>query len=320
MFDIVTFGSATLDVFVPYNNRLELLKKGSKESPFLPLGEKLEGVKIAFRSGGGGANTAATFANQGLDVAYCGMVGDDYAGDFILDDLKKSRVNKNFVFRTTEKTTSCSVIFTGKRGKVILPYRGATRCLDIKDIPLKKLKSKWFYLAPLSGKLRKSFLRIIDFAKKNNIKVVLNPSKYQLQSSVIRKAFKRTDILILNQEEASFLTGISIKKEELILKKINQWTRGICIITKGREGSVVSDGEFLYTSSALKKKTIDETGAGDSFGAGFVAHYMKTADIVSAIQFATANSAANLGEMGAKEGILKKEAKWEKVKVKKEPI
>jgi len=320
MFDIITFGSATLDVFVPYNKRLDLFTKNKKISPFLPLGEKLEGVKISFYSGGGGVNTAATFANQGFKVAYCGMVGNDFAGKFVLDDVKRSKISQRFIFKTEEKITSSSVILTGEKGKVVLPYRGAARCLDVQDIPLDKLKARWFYLAPLSGKLRNSFFRIIRFAKKNNIKVFLNPSKYQLKSPVIKKAIKQADILMLNQEEASLLTGVSFKKEKLIFQRINHWVKGIFIMTRGRKGSIVSDGEFLYTAPVLKKKIVDETGTGDSFGAGFVANYMKTSNIISAIQFATANSAANLEKMGAKEGILKGGESYKKVKVQKVKI
>jgi len=140
------------------------------------------------------------------------------------------------------------------------------------------------------------------------------------KSSVIKKAIKRADVLMLNQEEASFLTGVSFKKEKLIFEKINQWVKGIFIMTRGKKGSIVSDGEFLYTAPVLKRKTIDETGTGDSFGAGFLANYMKTSDIVSSIQFATANSAANLERMGAKEGILEAGENWKKVKVKRVKI
>ncbi len=59
----------------------------------------------------------------------------------------------------------------------------------------------------------------------------------------------------------------------------------------------------------------DETGAGDSFASGFVAEYIKTGDIISSIQFATANSSANLKKIGAKEGLLKKGQKFTKIKV-----
>ncbi len=321
MFDVITFGSATLDVFVPYDKRIDLVKKGKKISPFLPLGEKMEGVKIDFYPGGGGINSAASFAKQGLKVAYCGSIGSDYAGQFVLNDLSKSKISKKFILKTDQKITNCSVIFTGEEGKVILPYRGASSLLHIQEIPLEKMKNaEWFYLSPLSGKLRRGFYKIIRFANDNNIKVFLNPSKYQLQSSIIKKAIKRVDVLMLNQEEASLLTQTSFKKEKLIFKKLDQWVKGVCIMTKGKKGSIVSDGEYLYEASIIKRKIVDETGTGDAFGSGFVFQYMKTSNIQESIQFATANAAANVGVMGAKEGVLSKNDNWRKVKVRKKKL
>ncbi len=319
MFDVVTFGSACLDVFVFYTKTVLSNKKNLK-GVFLPLGEKLEGADILLRSGGGGGNVAATFVSQGLKVAFCGKVGDDFAGKFILDELSKFKVNKSFILKTTKKRTNCSVIFTGKEGKTIIPYRGASGDLSIKEIPLKKLKAKWFYLAPLSGKLKKDFLKIINFAKKENIKIAFSPGKSQMTGSEIKKALKKVDIFILNQEEASLLTGISSLKEKSIFKKIDEWTEGICIMTKGRKGVSVSDGKFVYKAPALKIKVIDETGAGDSFGSGFVSEYIKTGKIDLAIQFATANAAANIEELGAKEGILKKGKSWKKGVVNKKRL
>ncbi len=321
MLEVITFGSAALDVFVPYNKKLDLFKKDERKSPFLPLGMKLESVEIDFFPGGGGFNGAATFSNQGIKVAYCGTIGEDFAGQFILEELKKSGINSNFVFQTNQKKTNCSVIFTGKEGKAILPYRGASKCLKFKDIPLDNFKnSKWFYLAPLSGELEEDFIKIIDFAKENNIKTFLNPGKQQLKSSTIKEAIKKVDVLMMNQEEASFLTKIPFKKEKEIFKEVNQLVNGLFIMTQGKEGSLASDGQFLYKAPILEAEIVDETGTGDSFGAGFVSSYLKNSDIELALQFAMANSAANLKEMGAKEGILQKDDNWSKVKIEKEKL
>jgi sugar/nucleoside kinase (ribokinase family) len=320
MFKVVTFGSATLDVFVPYNNRLEIIQKQNKKSPFLSLGKKLEGVDIKFYPGGGGFNGAANFKSQGLEVAYCGTIGQDFAGQFVQNELNRLGINTDFVFKVDERT-NCSVIFTGKEGKSILPYRGASKFLKFKDIPLEKIKSaEWFYLAPLSGELTEDFIKIIDFAKENNIKVFLNPSKQQLSSSVIEEAIGKVDVLMLNQEESSFLTKIDFAKEREIFEKIDNLTKGIFIMTQGAKGSLASDGNFLYRAPILEAEIIDETGTGDSFGSGFVSEYMKSNNIELALQFAMANSAANLEEMGAKEGILKEGDNWEKVEIKKEKI
>ena len=231
--------------------------------------------------------------------------------------MARFNINSSFVSTTQKRPTSSSVIFISPIGKVILPYRGASRFLDIKDLPFKELKAKWFYVAPLSGSSVNNFSKLIDFAKKNNIKVAINPSKYQLAEPGFKKNLKDVDILLLNREEASFLTKITFKQEKRVFLALNKLTKGICIMTKNNKGALASDGKAIYSVPILPVKVVDSTGAGDSFGAGFVSEIIRGKDIVQALQFATANAAANLTEIGGKDGVLKSGAKWKKVKVKK---
>jgi len=131
----------------------------------------------------------------------------------------------------------------------------------------------------------------------------------------LERILEKIDILILNREEASLLTKIPYQREKEIFKKLGKLVRGICIMTKGEKGVVVLDGKYLYKADALKIKLIDSTGAGDSFNAGFLSAFIKTGDIVSAIQLGIANSASNLQKLGAKDGLLDKNQKFKKVKV-----
>ena len=66
MYDIITFGSASQDVFLKSKKFLPVLGKifATGKGICLPLGSKIEIGDIFFTSGGGGTNTAATFANQ----------------------------------------------------------------------------------------------------------------------------------------------------------------------------------------------------------------------------------------------------------------
>jgi len=130
---------------------------------------------------------------------------------------------------------------------------------------------------------------------------------------------KKVDVLILNQEEASFLTKIPFNKEKEIFRKIDKFCPGIAIMTKGPLGVVVSDGRYIYKAKALKTKAIDMTGAGDAFASGFISGLIKKkGNIEYAIQLGTANSAACLKEFGAKKGLLVNNQKFEKVKIFKE--
>jgi len=324
MFDIITFGSATQDIYLKSEKFLPVSGKNftTGKGICLPLGAKIEVEDIFFTSGGGGTNTAATFANQGFKVAYCGMVGNDNFGDLIINEVKKYGIDTSLIKKTEKTPTNIAVLLMQPgKDRTILVYRGASDLLEKKDIPWDKIKkTKWVYLAPFAGKLTESTEELIAFAKKNKIKVALNPGYNQLtlREPVLRKILKGVDVLILNREEASLLTKIPYQKEKEIFKKIDELTPGIAIMTKGGDGVTVSDGKNLYCAKSLGMKLVDGTGAGDAFGSGFVSGLIKKNDIVYAIQLAMANSSFAITKIGAKEGILRKNQPWPKIKVLKE--
>jgi len=327
MFDIITFGSATWDIFLR-PEKFQIVKNKrfiTSKGICFNLGSKVNIKDIYFSSGGGGTNTAATFSKQGFKVAYCATVGDDIAGKEIIGELRKLGIDIQFVFKTKLKPTNHSVVLSGglKRDRTILVYQGASELLGKKDISWKKLKTKWFYLAPLSGKLCRMTEDVVSFAYKNKIKIVFNPGNCQLSlsSETLKRILKKVDILILNQEEASLLTKIPYQKEKEIFKKIDELCSGIAIMTKGPRGAVVSDGKRLYRAGILDIKVIDRTGAGDSFGSGFVSAFIRSnGSIEKAVQLATANAGSCLKGWGAKSGLLKKETKFKNVKIKKEKV
>lgn len=318
MFDIITFGSATEDIVIK-PKQLTNLKycKTSDEGVCFPFGSKVDVDQMMFNSGGGGTNTAATFALQGLKTAYCGMVGSDISGQEIIKELKNLKIDTRFVIKTDKKLTNHSiVILSNDQDRSILAYRGAAELLDNKTIPWKKLKTKWIYLAPLSGLLCDNFEALVDFAFKNKIKVAANPGLAQLSLPRFAKIAEKIDVLFLNQEEASFLTKIPLEQEREIFAKIDALCPGIAVMTKGADGVLVSDGKVVYSAKPNSGRVVvDSTGAGDSFASGFLSEFMRTSDIEKSIQLGMANSEGCLSEVGAKHGLLKKGQEFKKVEV-----
>jgi ribokinase len=332
MYDIITFGSAAQDIhlkskaFKVVEDKKDFM---SGEGICLNLGSKIDIDDIIFTSGGGGTNTAATFAKQGFKTAFYGSIGVDSAGLEIIRELKLLGIDTKFIVKNKEKHTNYSIIISSTGDlpaqagdRTILVYRGASELLRKENIKFKKLKTKWIYLAPLGDLLCDSFEEIVNYAYEHNIKVAVNPSKQQLSlpKDVLRNVFQKINILFLNQEEASFLTKIPFEEEQNIFKKINEICSGIVVMTKGKDGVVASDGAYLYSASAdQNKKIVDTTGAGDSFAAGFLSDYIRyEGDIEKAVQLGIANSEANLLEIGAKTGILNKDSEFNRVFVAKE--
>lgn len=325
MYDIITFGSATIDIFLKPRGFKILKGKDfiTLKGICFPMGSKIEIDDFHTFIGGGGTNTAATFAKQGFNVAYCGSIGDDLAGQEIINELKRTGIDSQLVFKTKEKKTNHSVVITAlkaREDRTILVYRGASEVLGKEHIPWDKLEAKWFYLAPLSGKLCELFGEIVDFAKNKGAKVAANPglSQLSLPSKKLGPILKKIDILILNQEEASFLTKIPFQKEKEIFKKIDILCPGIVIMTKGEKGAVVADGKNMYSAKSPKIKVADRTGAGDSFASGFISEFiLSDGNIEKAVQLAIANSSSCLKGLGAKNGLLKRGESFERVRVEK---
>ncbi len=325
MFQVVTFGSAIWDIFIR-DKELNCNKKDgslSETNICFPLGSKIDIDEIHFFSGGGGSNSAVTFSYQGIKTSYCGMLGLDPAGDEIIKELEKNKINTSLIQRTSKKSTNHSFILSiPNKDRTILVYRGASESLSNQEIPWEKIKRNivkngWFYLAPLSGKLSKSFENIVDFASNNKIKVAVNLGNDQLamEKKKLIKILKKTDVLIINQEEAAILSGIEKNKESDIFKKVVSFYPGIFVMTKGSKGALISFNKKTYSVGIMKSKVVDRTGAGDSFGAAFVSGIIHNYSVEHSIQLASANSTSCLTKWGAKNGLLKKGDHFKKIKV-----
>jgi len=331
MFDIVTFGSATRDLFVKSKSFeiLENKKFATNKGLCFSLGSKINLDDIFFATGGGGTNTAVSFTKQGFKTAYVGKIGKDPGGKAIKEELKELGI-KEFITEDKIKKTPYSIILSiSNKGRTILNYQGASHELDKKEIPFKKLKAKWFYISGLSGKSAKTLIPIINFAKKNKIKIALNPGAAQLSLGLkgLKTILPIIDILILNQEEAACLTKLPFKKEKEIIKKLliqNKPTLNknkIIIMTRGPKGVIVSNGKEIFKAGIFKeKKHLDRTGAGDAFGSGFTAGFIRTNKIKEGIRLGSANGTSILEYLGAKNGILSKNdflrnKRWGKLKI-----
>lgn len=325
MYDIVTFGSAGWDVFMKSKNIRTISDKNfvSNKGVCFNLGSKIDIEEMHSFSGGGGTNTAATFALQGFKTAFCGMVGKDLTGEQIIEELNNYGIDTSLVLVNNSQITNYSVILktADAKDRTILVYRGASEFLSKENIDWEKIKdAKWFYLAPLSGNLAKITKDIVNFAFENNIKVAFNPGNSQLTlpNKILLEIIKKVNILILNQEEASFLTKVSYDCEGEIFRKIDEICPAIAIMTKGPQGVTVADGKYLYSAPGIGENIVDSTGAGDAFGSGFISGFIqKKGDIEHAIKLGLNNSTSCIQKWGAKEGLLKKGQKAEGVKIRK---
>jgi len=307
-YDVVAFGSAVLDVFLKSPDFRLMKTKGAftTQSLVIPYGIKSEVSDLVITPGGGGTNTAVGFARLGLKSAVVARCGWDFTGKIIRQEIKKEKVTDEFLVQVEGEKTDYSTILIGSDGnRTILVYRGGTR-LESSLIDFKKLNSFWFYIASLEGNLD-LLQRLIDFAQKNHIKVVLNPGQDEIeQKEELLKLAKKVDVFNVNQEEAGRLTGLSLREKEAFQKLAQTLPRTMVMVTEGEKGvkvNVPQKGQIIM--AGFKVKMVDQTGAGDGFGSGFIGGLAKGLEIEKALKLGVANGASVVTKIGAKEGLIR---------------
>lgn len=309
MFEIITFGSATWDIYLKMEKEhlLKTDKVNSGVAVGFDLGAKIDINDMYFSFGGGGMNTAQTFKKQGFSVAYCGSVGSDIPGKEIISEMESRGIGTEFIQKNEKPTNNSIILLSPDNERTVLAYRGASEDLNKEEILWGDMSPSWFYLAPLSGKLSDLTEDIVDFAKKNKIKVAVNLGNSQivLGKEKLEPIIKKADVLLLNLEEAALLTGVDKKDEMGIMRELNSIHPGINTVTKGPDGVLVSEQDVLIEASSCKVKVVDKTGAGDAFGSGFISGLIKSnMDLEWAIKLGIANSVSCIQIRGAVNGLL----------------
>ena len=318
LYNVITVGSNTIDTFV-YTDRVGSvsMRTVEAESRFIcyPLGSKLKVNELDFYTGGGGVNTAVCLSRLGLKVGYIGAVGKGLNGKTILKELKSEKVDFLGVVNPDKKTGYSVVLDSIERHRTILTHRGANDYIGPEDLDFNKFKAGWFHFSAMIGDSLRTLCKIAEFAIKNGSRICFNPNNYlcEKEKDLLKLILEKTSILILNDEEASYLTDKKAPKEKLVA--LRELGPEIVIITNGVHPIYCIDEKSgFYTVYPIDIQIVEVTGAGDSFSSSFLAGIIKTSDFEFALQLAIANSHSVLKHKGAKNILLTFEQAEDEIK------
>jgi len=327
MYDIITIGSGTIDVFAQAESELITIKTShdSEDLIAFPVGSKLIMEKLLFTVGGGGTNAAAAISKLGLKVSWLGKVGDDSNAQMVLDYLADEKVDGSLIVHGKGNTGYSVILDSLKHDRAILVCKGVNNDMLEKEIDFDKLRTRWFYSSSMMAQSFTTLEKIFSYAKKNGIKTMFNPSSYQAKkgSVFLSRILVDTDIIVMNKEEAELLVGCGETCDLMV--RLHKLGPGIAIITDGSAGVFVSDSKTLYTAKPPKVKVVDSTGAGDAFGSSFLAGIVRKGDIGFAMQLGIANATSVIEHYSSKHRLLswdeaRKRIKRQRIKVLKKKL
>lgn len=298
--DVVTIGSLTLDAFA-YTDRSQLLDAHtpdpSDDRIAFPLGTKIALDSLRFELGGGATNAAAVFQALGLSVAVSGKIGSDFVGDEIVHRL--SALSIGFVGERVYGSSAFSIVLDAiNHERTILAHKGASEDPLCSSIPDARL---YYVTSPGPSALEAYALRLSELRSRGT--VVFNASSYLtiLGLSVLEHLLRSVDVLICNAEEFEQLVGSDLQAG---LRSVHGLGVHIIVVTRGGEGALVSDGEFVHEAPSRKTEIAETTGAGDAFGSTFASGLLLGLDLDDVLDRALIQSASVISFPGPKNGVL----------------
>jgi ribokinase len=228
MYDVITIGSATKDVFVRSElGQIISIRDALHERELLGFeyGGKINVDRIAFATGGGSSNVACALAKLGMKVAFPGKIGKDEAGKNVLSEMEGLGVDISNHLTSETHCTGYSVVINSFEGdRTVLTYRGANAEIAEKEFPWKIIgNTRWVYLTSLRGISVTIIARLFTECRKHKVKIAWNPGSQQLAQGheALRKYLEQAEIVFLNKNEAARLTGVEPQRRYIDHDKCN---------------------------------------------------------------------------------------------------
>ncbi|MEI7641477.1 MAG: carbohydrate kinase family protein [Actinobacteria bacterium] len=270
---ILCIGDVMLDVVIRINTEVNY----GSDTP----------AKISTHGGGAAANVASWLAFSSHKVQLVSRVGDDPAGTAVMAELDKLGVQHGNIVIQGAQTGVVAVLVDKTGERTMFPESGANSGLNLSDLPaLDNVSavylSGYSLLNPASTTGVVAMVNAITSAK---IPIIFDPASVGTMNHVglasVKNILPRMDIVILNEEEAFYLTGRS--DIQLALKELNELVP-IVVIKRGSQGAIAIKRDLdSLEVSAKSANVIDTTGAGDAFAAGFIGSWIEKPDLLAAM-------------------------------------
>jgi sugar/nucleoside kinase (ribokinase family) len=275
------------DLLVVGDCNPDLLLVGSDVVPEFGQREKLvETAQLVV--GGSAAIAACGAARLGLDTAFVGAVGRDLLGTFMLDGLADRGVDVSGCGADPDRPTGITVALVRGDDRAILTAPGAIPLLTAAAIDRDLLRaSRHLHVASfhLLDGLRPGLEALVAEGQAAGLSVSLDPQGDPGggDTALLSRLAAQVDVLFVNEQEDAALDSAGCP---------------LVVVKRGPRGALARTPGGTVEAAAPAVVTVDATGAGDSFDAGFLAARLAGAGVAEALALACACGALSTRALG----------------------
>ena len=319
--DVLSVGDVVTDAFIKlFDDRAHTYANEQGKWLTMPFGQKVPFDHAEVIEGvGNAANAAVSFSKLGLKSGLISNVGEDQPGRDIISALQKRKVDTRFIHINPDKISNYHYVLWYKEERTILikheEYKYHWPRFRESDIP------KWIYFSSISkNALDKYHDYVADWLEDNpEVKFAFQPGTFQIEAGAERLSalYKRTEVLILNREEAVQVGGGDRNNMHDLINRLHDLGPKTVVVTDGPAGAYASDGNSRFKMPPYPDPAppFERTGAGDSFASTLVAALIRGNTLEGALQWAPINSMNVVQHTGAQAGLLDEKELAELLKV-----
>ncbi len=260
------------------------------------------GSKVEFRSahilpGGQVATAIAACQQWGLRTRYVGKVGDDIAAAIHRTEFERLGVEANLMTAMGCDSQQAVILVDDAGERTVLWKRDNRLTLQPEE-----LRREWITTARalhVDGHDTAAAVTAASWARDARVPVIADlDDVYPGVEALIEKV----DYLITSRDIPGRLVGDSDLRRSLPVVRSRFGCR-LAAATLGHEGVLAWDGLRFHYAPAFQVTTVDTTGAGDIFHAGFIYALLQGWALPRQLDFACAAAALNCTALGARGGI-----------------
>jgi ribokinase len=282
--------------------------------PRLPvMGETLLGAgSLKLIPGGKGANQAVALARLGAAVSMAGRVGADPFGERLLHALRSAQVDTDLLVVDQQEASGTAFIFLGPDGdNSIVVSSGANARVGEDQQQMATIREAIRQAKALVLQLEiplPTVQSLITYAHSVRTPVILNLAPAH---PLPREILQQISVLIVNETEASLLSGQRVDNEEdarIVATVLQGYGIPTVVVTLGARGAIMattrSKGMPDYIFQPAPKVTvIDTTAAGDCFVGALTVALTEDQPPAEALRFAVYASSLKVTRFGAQSGL-----------------
>jgi ribokinase len=268
-------------------------------------GETILGGDFLMNPGGKGANQAVAAARLGGDVTFIARTGNDMFGKRAVELYKKEGINTKFITTDEKEPSGVALILVDEKGEnCISVSKSANEKLTQKEVEVAKdlFEKGDIVLMQLETPLE-TIEYTAQMANEKGLKVILNPAPArELPASLLKNVY----MVIPNETEAEILSGVKVTDLDSAKKAadvISAKGVDIVLITIGKRGAFVKEGNNYEVVPTYKTVPVDTTAAGDTFCGALCVALSEGKSIKDAVKFANRSASISVTHMGAQSSV-----------------